>query len=371
MKKSVKTCLALLSACALLASCSKKEASSSASGKNAATHIVVDHLERSVELPVNIERVVIISPMPLPSIYCLYMGGTDKLVGMHPSSMAAAENSYLKEVYPDVVNVPTDFVKNGAVNVEELIKLKPDVVFYRASDKALAQTLENAGINGFAFSTSCADFNTIETYANWIGKFGEIFGDTGRADAIIKYGREVEKRISSKISTLRPEDKPPVMILYHYDTTGMKTSGVNFYGDYWINASGGKNVAGDLNGMPQISMEQVYQWNPEYIFITNFSPYLPEDLYNNSIDGYDWSQVNAVKNGKVYKIPLGMYRWFPPSSDTPLCLQWMSQVLHPELFSDIDINKEVTDYFKKFYGAELTEKDLKAIFNPARSAAGK
>ena len=193
MKKSVKTCLALLSACALLASCSKKEAASSASGKNAATHIVVDHLERSVELPVNIERVVIISPMPLPSIYCLYMGGTDKLVGMHPSSMAAAENSYLKEVYPDVVNVPTDFVKNGAVNVEELIKLKPDVVFYLASDKPLAQTLENAGINGFAFSTSCADFNTIETYANWIGKFGEIFGDTGRADAIIKYGREVEE----------------------------------------------------------------------------------------------------------------------------------------------------------------------------------
>lgn len=371
MKKIAECLCALLASALLLASCSRKESPAAAPQKAAATHIVTDHAGRDVELPVNIERVVIISPMPLPSIYCLYMGGTDKLVGMHPSSMAAAENSYLKNVYPDVVNVPTGFVKNGAVNVEELLKLRPDVVFYLASDTALSQSLENAGIKGFAFSTSVADFNTIETYANWIGKLGEIFGDTGRADAIIKYGREIEKKVGGRIAGLGEEEKPPVMILYHYDASGMKTSGVNFYGDYWINASGGKNVAGELSGMPQISMEQVYQWNPEYIFITNFSPYLPEDLYENTIEGYDWSEVNAVKNRRVYKIPLGMYRWFPPSSDTPLCLQWMSKVLHPELFGDVDIDKEVAAYFRTFYGVELTADALQAIFNPARAASGK
>lgn len=352
----------------IFSGCSKKAETKT---ETRATHIVVDHKGNEVELPVDIERVVIISPMPLPSIYCLYMGGTDKLVGMHPTSMAAAENSYLKKVYPDVVKVPSGFVQNGAVNVEELLKLKPDVVFYLASDKTLEESLRNAGIKGFAFSTSVAEFNTIETYANWISKFGEIFGDTGRADSIIQHGREVEKLINSKISTLKDEDKPSVLILYNYDTTGMKTSGVNFYGDYWINASGGKNVACDLKGAPAVSMEQVYQWDPEYIFITNFSPYLPEDLYNNSIDGYDWSQVNAVKNGRVYKFPLGMYRWYPPSSDTPLALQWMAKTLHPDMFADMDMDKEVTEYFKKFYGADLTAKDLNAIFNPVREASGK
>ncbi|MCR4626264.1 MAG: ABC transporter substrate-binding protein [Treponema sp.] len=352
----------------VISGCSKKTETKVEENK---THIVVDHKGNEVELPVKIERVVIISPMPLPSIYCLYMGGVDKLVGMHPTSMAAAENSYLKNVYPDVVNVPTNFVKNGAVNVEELLKLKPDVVFYIASDKTLEESLKNAGIKGFAFSTSVAAFNTIETYANWIQKFGEIFGDTGRADSIIKHGREVEKFINSKLYGLKEEEKPSVFMLYNYDSTGMKTSGVNFYGDYWINAGGGRNVAGELSGMPAVSMEQVYKWNPEYIFITNFSPYLPEDLYNNSIEGYDWSQINAVKNHRVYKFPLGMYRWYPPSSDTPLALKWMAKTLHPELFSDMDMNKEVTEYFKEFYGANLTAEDLKAIFNPVRAASGK
>ena len=78
-----------------------------------------------------------------------------------------------------------------------------------------------------------------------------------------------------------------------------------------------------------------------------------------------------MKNRRVYKIPLGMYRWFPPSSDTPLCLQWMSKVLHPELFGDVDIDKEVAAYFRTFYGVELTADALQAIFNPARAASGK
>ena len=34
-------------------------------------------------------------------------------------------------------------------------------------------------------------------------------------------------------------------------------------------------------------------------------PCQPDDLYNNAIDGDDWSNVAAVKNQQVYKFPLG------------------------------------------------------------------
>ncbi len=45
--------------------------------------------------------------------------------------MAAAKNSILKDVLPDVVNIPTSFMGKGAqINIEELINLNPDVVFY-------------------------------------------------------------------------------------------------------------------------------------------------------------------------------------------------------------------------------------------------
>ena len=94
-------------------------------------------------------------------------------------------------------------------------------------------------------------------------------------------------------------------------------------------------MAADLSGTPEINMEQVYEWDPDIIFITNFSPYQPDDLYNNTIDGDDWSNVTAVKNQQVYKFPLGMYRWFPPASDTPLVLKWLATKIQPDLFKDL------------------------------------
>ena len=131
------------------------------------------------------------------------------------------------------------------------------------------------------------------------------------------------------------------------------------------------NVASELDGTPTVNMEQVYQWNPDAIFITNFSPRLPEDFYSNTIAADDWSSVAAVQTGRVYKFPLGMYRWFPPSSDTPLSLMWMAKTLHPDLFADIDLDQMVKDYFQKFYGVELTAEDLHKIYNPSREASGR
>ena len=118
-------------------------------------------------------------------------------------------------------------------------------------------------------------------------------------------------------------------------------------------------------------MEQIYEWDPDMIFITNFVPYLAEDLYNNAgFEGHDWSVVRAVQEGNVYKCPLGVYRWYPPSSDTPLMLLWMAQTIYPELFEDINLEEEMKDYYKNFYNIELTDEDIVKIFHPTREAAG-
>ncbi|MBO6218496.1 MAG: ABC transporter substrate-binding protein [Treponema sp.] len=346
-------------------SCTKKEAAKKA------TRTITDHNGREVVIPSELNRIVIGSILPLASVYCMYMGSTDKLVGMHPSSMAAAKNSYLATVYPEVTKIDSSFVQNGVVNVEELLKLKPDVVFYSATNDAERQIYESAGIPAVGFSTTLSGYNSVETYADWISLLGQIFGDTGRASQIIEEGRKVQNDILARVEKLDESQKPRVLILFNYDDANMTAAGSNFFSEYWIGTAGGINVAKDFKGQGKINMEQVYQWNPDMIFITNFSPRLAEDLLENKIEGTDWSLVKAVKEGKVYKFPLGMYRWFPPASDTPLVLQWLATKIQPELFSDIDMDKKITEYYKKYYGVDLTAQDLQAIYNPARAASGK
>ncbi len=377
---SAMSCLLLTCLLVGFLSCAKKEATSQAAssgGRTAATRTIVDHTGTEVVLPAEINRIVIAGLMPMPSVYCLYTGSSDRLVGIPASSKAAAENSLLIRAYPDLGSLPTDFEANGVVNVERLLELEPDVVFYGVSNTQTRQALDNAGIPAVGFSTTQAGYNTVETYAGWIELLGQVFAgdsqiDVSRAAEIVQYGRDVESLVKERVATIAQEDKPRVFVAYYYDDAGgLRTSGSNFFGQYWIETAGGINVASELSGTPNINMEQVYQWNPDTILITNFSPRLPQDFLTNSIAADDWSPVAAVQRGRVYKFPLGMYRWFPPSSDTPLSLMWIAKTLHPDLFADIDMDQMVRDYFQRFYSVELTEEDLHRIYHPAREASGK
>ena len=289
---------------------------------------------------------------------------------MHPGSMSAAENSYLINIYPEILEADTSFVVNGTVNIEELMQLEPDVVYYSATNVEEYELYKKAGIPAVGFSTTIADYDCVETYAEWIELFGEIYGEQETAAEIIEEGRMVASEIEAKTKDLTEEERPDVLILYKYENGSIVAGGSNFFSDYWLDMAGADNVAEEVKSSGEINMEQVYAWNPDMILITNFSPYMPEDFYNNTIEGHDWSDVKAVKEGRVYKFPLGMYRWFPPASDTPLTLQWLAKTIQPDLFAELDVDTEIRDFYKTYYQVDLTDEDMEKIYHPTREAAG-
>ena len=344
-------------------------AASAASGTEKATRVVVDHTGKEVRIPAKIERIVITGPWPLPSVYCLFEGAGDKLVGIHPGSMSAAKHSLLPRVAPGILKARTEFLKGDVLNSEELFELKPDVVFYRVEAAAHAKQLALTGIPAVGFSTALSGFDTIKTFESWVHLLGEVLQQEDRASGIVEYGRRTYDEIQDALNGVKGLKRPRALILFNYGEGNIKTSGNNFYGQYWLESTGAINVASELSGVADINMEQVYAWDPDIIYITNFSRHMPEDLYENAIPGHDWSTVRAVRERKVYKFPLGMYRWYPPASDTPLVLKWLAKKNQPELFADVDMDAEVRAYYKRFYNLDLTDEDLRNIFNPAREAA--
>ena len=339
-------------------------------GSEKAMRTIVDQAGNEVEIPVEINRVVISSLWPLPSVYVLYQGSGAKLVGMHPASKSAAENSLLMRIAPELKDVETGFIKGTDINLEELLKLEPDVVLCNSNNPAEYDLLRQAGIAAVGFSTSIADFNTVETVNEWVKLLGEVFQEPDKAKGITQYGREVEKELQERLKNLEAKDKPRVLMLYKYNDGSIQTSGNKFFGQYWADATGAVSVSEGLEGSGvEINMEQIYEWNPDIIYITNFSPYQPVDFYENTIEGYDWSSVKAVSEHKVFKFPLGMYRWYPPSSDSSLCLKWMAQKNHPKLFADYDLPAVIKEFYTRFYGVELTDEEIEGMFNPPREAA--
>ncbi|MDR1651385.1 MAG: ABC transporter substrate-binding protein [Synergistaceae bacterium] len=336
-----------------------------------ATRVVKDQMGNEIVIPEKVERVVISSVWPLASVYCLYMGSTEKLVGLDPAIISAAENSALVKVFPDIVNIPSGFAKNGNINAEELIKLKPDVVLYASGGAEDYEVCTRAGIPAIGFSLSIKGYNAIDTINSWIELLGEIMQRDFDTTEFMKYAKGIETMVADRLKDVPEDKKPRGMVLHLYDDSRVGVpSGTASWANFWITAGGGVNVAANAGtGTASVSMEQVYEWNPERIFITNFNPGQPDDLYGNKVGNYDWSSVDAVKNKRVYKMPLGMYRWYVCNADSPLTLLWMAKQNHPDLFADVDLDGEIKSYYKRFYNLELSDEDLSQIYNPSSAAA--
>lgn len=353
----------------MLCSCAGNDSSKDSS--NTETITITDHTGAKVTVKKNIERIAVANILPLPSVISVFFDSADKLVGISPQSMSAAENSLLGELYPELLKAETGFVDGTTINVEELIALNPDVVFYNADTPAVREAIESAGIPAVAISARKWENDASETLNQWLDLLGEMFEENDKAKLCRERSDKAKALINERLTARDTEQKMKILYLYQYSETAIAVPGNASFGQWWSTFVGGVNVSGELEGTNgvEVNMEQIYKWNPEIIFITNFNSAYPDDLYNNTFGSFDWSGISAVQNKRVYKTPLGMYRSYTPGVDTPITLLWTAKNVYPELFSDIDITSETISYYKDVFGIELTAEQAERIFSPDSDAA--
>ena len=333
--------------------------------------MIIDELDREVEIT-GTDRIVMGSILPYFSTWFVATNSTEEIVGIHPNSYNAAAHSVLKDISPSIMDVSTGFVQNGEVNIEEVLNLEPNLYFEIASDEKTVQKLQEAGVTTVALDPTTDSLDPLDTFKRWVKLTGEITGVTDRPDQIETEALANQKMIDDTLqgAGIEDADKPRVMVLQYHSDGEISVAGTNMHGNRWLNATGGIDVAAEagIDGIKAVNMEQIYEMNPDMIFITNFTETQPEDLYNNVFQGQDWSEVKAVADKKVYKMPLGIYRWYPPSGDGPLMLKWMAQKLYPELFT-YDIGEEIKDYYSRYYSYDLSDEQVEQILNPSSEAA--
>ena len=374
--KFLKSILAAALTVTLAACSSTGSTASSASSANEEVNVpetvtITDHADRTVEVPTNPDKVAILGIYPLASRLSVYLNSAETIVAMEPASANAAKNSVLIDLYPEIGDITTDILSGEDLNIEALVALEPEVVYYNAADTADLEKLENAGITAVAFSPTKWKFDVIETFRQWIALLDQIYPSSSKnAKLVDQYSTDIYNMIQETVADV--EEPQKVLFLYQYDENAMITSSSRFFGEWWCKAVGAVNVASDVQAETanaKITMENVYEWNPDVIVITNFTKATPDDLYNNAIGTDDWSTVKAVQDGRVYKMPLGTYRTYTPSSDTPMTLLWLAQAVYPEKFADVDVRAEVRDYYSELFGITLTEDQIDQMYTPNAAAS--
>lgn len=187
---------------------------------------------------------------------------------------------------------------------------------------------------------------------------GKVFGEEERCEELAKYCEETYKEVQEKVETI-PEDKR-VTLYYAEKENGLATEPETSSHAAVFKYAGAKNVANVDNtpgsGMTPVTLEQILAWNPDVIFMSEgkASPY--KEIITNK----NWSNIEAVKNGKVYEAPSLPFSWIdrPPSSQQYLGLRYVANILYPEIFS-YDMTSEVQKFFKLFYQVDLSAEEAK------------
>ena len=337
-------------------------------GMASETFTMKDTAGREIKVPLNLKRIVT-APVVMPNLIFAVDGSGDRLVGMHPMSKSAWKNSILRIMAPGMAKARTDFIRGGfKMNIEEVLKLKPDLVFQVSFEPGDIEQLTKLGIPVIATHEK---MKSLDDYlVKHITLVGQVLKKEKRAEELIADFNGAKNTIQAKVASIPAGDRPKGLILFNVEK--LLATGTGSFANFWLNSTGAENVAKDLKTSPRgvsVNMEQILVWNPEVIYITNFCPTQPEDLYRNKVPGQDWSEIAAVKNRRVYKIPLGEYRWYPPSGDSSLMLKWMAQKNHPKLFADYDIRDEIKKHFRKIYNFAITEAQIDRVLNPLATGA--
>jgi iron complex transport system substrate-binding protein len=76
-----------------------------------------------------------------------------------------------------------------------------------------------------------------------------------------------------------------------------------------------------------------------------------------------WSTIPAIKNNRVYANPVGTFLWSRYSCEEALQVLWVAKTLYPDLFQDVDMVKEVREFYKKFYNYDLSVENAQRILS--------
>ena len=345
----------------------KEEKPEEPKDENKKVRTITDHAGNTVEVPEKVERIVI-DQIPILSTYMAYHHGkAPYIVGYAGSLKQVISNTVLKDITPELLDSQNTVQGQSDINIEEIMKLKPDVIFYNASNKEHYETLKKTGIPcvGFATVGTNGPADPIDRYTQWLKLLEDVFGENGKTDDFIKAGQDIVKDVEERISKIDDSKKPTGVILWKYVQGVPMVAGKGVFGDFWLNRIGVKNLANETKGFAKVSIEQFYQWNPDILYLDGpgLLDITTKDVFENSVEGINFSNMKAVKDKKVYNTKLGMWNWFTPNPDGPLVLAWLAKSTYPEEFKDYNLKAMIKDYYKTWYDYELTNEQIEDMFD--------
>ena len=317
----------------------------------AAMATFTDDLVRTVEVPAEIRRIVPSGPLAQIILYAI---APDLFVGL-----AAQWDECARGIVPDAYwDLPYfgQLYNSANLNVEELALADPQVIIdigqqmsggTEDMDTLQAQT----GIPTVYISSSLQDMpRTFRT-------LGKLLGREEKAEELAAF---CEKVYSRTVSIMEQVGENKVDALYVLGQDGLNVLARGSYHaelvDMLTNNLAVVDTPSSKGSGNEVTMEQIALWNPDFVLFT------PDSIYDTVAEMDTWRSISAITSGNYLEVPQGPHNWMgtPPAVQRYLGLIWLTAELYPD-YCDYDVKAEILEYYRLFYGCELTDAQYQAL----------
>ena len=310
------------------------------------TRIITDSMDRNVEIPYSVERIVCVGVGALR--YTCYVGGADRVVGVEDYETKPGMSRLYNYVNFDLFqNLPVTGT-NGEPFVEEIINVDPQVIVM--SSYASQDPEELSQKTGIPVVVVPGSDTTLDEKAYvTIRILGELYQLEDRAEDLTAYLKSIQKDLDDRTASIAEDAKPTcyvggVSFKGHHGFEGTEA----YYGPFELIHA--KNLANttDQTGAFNIDVEQVLSWDPEIIFLDFNGMNLINEDYAAHPDFYN--ALTAVQEGKVYSQI--SFRSSASNLETALAdAYYAACVMYPQQFQDIDPVEKAGEIFTKLLGS--------------------
>jgi iron complex transport system substrate-binding protein len=211
----------------------------------------------------------------------------------------------------------------GGINSEAILALQPDLILGAdITSPEQVQALEDLGLTVFVLANP-VDFEGL--FAN-LELVGELTGHAAEAQTAVS---GLRSRVQAVTQATQGATRPTVYYeVDGTDPTAPWTTGSGTFQSLLIQLAGGQNMAEEMQGWGQISLEELVARDPAVI-VFGLGPWVPT-----TVDGLaartGWGDIAAVQQGAVYGIDAN---WVDrPGPRLVGALEAMARFIHPELF---------------------------------------
>ncbi len=362
--KVLLTLTALICAVSMLAGCGKMKVSYP---EGTETYEYTDDYGRIVELKKDITRIVPSGPNTQMILVTL---APEMLVGVSEAPSSAVRK-YYPENYIDLPTLGQFYGKKMSINLENLIGTDAEIIIDAGDEQAdgyadMDKIQNESGIAAIYVEA------TLENYPTAYRKLGKILGKEKEADELAAYCEETSRRAEKIKESLSEDERKSVY--FGVNSTGLNSNAGGSVQAAVIEFIGARNAIeiddGDVSGRDggnPVGMEVVYKSDPDIVIVADGGPY--DEM---SDQGSQWSELDAVREGRYYEIPTKPVSWMsaPPCVNQVLGARWLMSLVYPDLYEG-DIREDVKEYYRLFWHYDLTDKEIDEFLANSTEKAGR